>query len=359
MQPCIVCSSTHSSTSAKRMTLDRHLQRIWYSRVSLSTLMLLPLSWLFAVIVAVRAFAFGKQWLPSVRIRAPVIVIGNLTVGGTGKTPFTIWLAEQLTARGWRIGVVLRGYGGESKQWPRIVDGHTRWQEVGDEASLIAARTQAIVVVDPDRVRAAQKAVEEGAEIVLSDDGLQHYRLHRDIEILVIDEERGFGNGKLLPAGPLREPVSRGREVDLRVMTRRAGQPLAVKPAPAVQPDIVVESRLAIAINLRSRVQKPLGEFRGAHVHAVAAIGHPQAFFQSLRAQGLDVREHAHRDHAALRKEDIDFDDGAVLMTEKDAVKCAAFADDRHWAVPLQLEVSAADTEIVLTLLERIIRYRR
>jgi tetraacyldisaccharide 4'-kinase len=345
---------------SKRMSIDRYLQRIWYSRSSVGALMLLPLSWLFGIIVAVRAFAFRTRLLPSVRIRAPVIVIGNITVGGTGKTPFTIWLAEQLTARGWRIGVVLRGYGAHSKHWPRIVDAQTSWQEVGDEACVIASRARrAIVVVDPDRVRAAQTAVEQGADIVLSDDGLQHYRLQRDAEILVIDEQRQFGNGKLLPAGPLREPRGRSREVDLRVITRRAEHTKPSTAPLADEPVITVQPRLAVAVNMRTGAQRPLTELRGAPVHAVAAIGHPEAFFQCLRSYGLELREHPYADHAALRSEDIDFKDGAVLMTEKDAVKCRSFADDRHWFVPLELEVSAADTEIVLNLLERIIRYRR
>ena len=342
------------------MSIDRYLQRIWYSRSSVGALLLLPLSWLFGMIVAVRAFAFRTRLLPSVRIRAPVIVIGNITVGGTGKTPFTIWLAEQLTERGWRIGVVLRGYGGHSKHWPRRVEVQTSWQEVGDEARLIASRAEhAIVVVDPDRVRAAQTAVEQGADIVLSDDGLQHYRLQRDVEILVIDEQRQFGNGKLLPAGPLREPQGRSREVDLRVITRRAGHTTPSKSPLPDQPVVTVQPRLGVAVNMRTGARKPLQHFCGTPVHAIAAIGHPKAFFDSLRSQGLDIREHPYADHAALRSEDIDFRDSAVLMTEKDAVKCLSFADDRHWVVPLELEVSAADTEIVLNLLERIIRYRR
>jgi tetraacyldisaccharide 4'-kinase len=342
------------------MNLDRYLQRIWYGRVSAGALLLLPLSWLFGMIVAVRRFAFRTRLLPSVRIRAPVFVIGNITVGGTGKTPFTIWLAEQLMARGWRIGIVLRGYGGHAKHWPRVVEAHTSWKEVGDEACLIASRArQAIVVVDPDRVRAAQRAVEQGADIVLSDDGLQHYRLQRDAEILVIDEQRQFGNGKLLPAGPLREPSKRSGEVDLRVITRRAGHTKPHHPVLAEEPVIIVQPRVVAAVNMRTGVVKPLEGFRETKVHAVAAIGHPEAFFESLRSQGLEISTHPYADHAALTEEDIHFNDGAVLMTEKDAVKCRAFADDRHWSVPLELEVSPADAETVLDLLERIIRYRR
>ena len=283
------------------MSVDRYLQRIWYSRFSIGMLVLLPLSWLFGALMMVRKLAFQKGLLPSVRVRAPVIVVGNITVGGTGKTPFTLWLADQLTTRGWRIGIVLRGYGGHSKQWPRIVESNTSWQEVGDEACLIAARARAIVVVAPNRAQAAQTAVELGADLVISDDGLQHYRLQRDAEILVVDEKRGFGNRRLLPAGPLREPVGRSRDVDLRVLTRRhAGAHSAASPADP--PTIIAESLLAAARHITSGEHKPLTDFRGSLVHAVAAIGHPEGFFEALRSQGLNIREHPYPDHAELSK---------------------------------------------------------
>lgn len=327
-------------------------------------LLLLPLSWVFRLIVGLRRLAFEKRWLATTRVQVPVIVVGNITVGGTGKTPFTMWLAQQLIDRGYRVGIVLRGYGGKARQWPQHVTAASQWREVGDEAVLIAAQVRdALVVADPDRVRAAQKAIELGADIIVSDDGLQHYRLQRDVEILVIDEQRRFGNGHLLPAGPLREPATRSQDVDLCVINRRA---VSVEPAQQSTPEpsaatseVLATATLNRAEHLQSGRQVTLDHFRGAPVHGVAAIGHPAAFFSALRARGLEVKEHAFRDHAELAAADITFADGApVLMTQKDAVKCRTFASERHWSVPLELEFSSTDTERILGLIERIIRFR-
>ena len=326
-------------------------------------LLLLPLSWLFSLIVRFRRVAFAKRWLATTRIRIPVIVVGNITVGGTGKTPFTMWLATQLIERGFRVGIVLRGYGGNAKRWPQPVDTNSDWKEVGDEAVLIASQVRgATVVADPNRVRAAQKAVELGADIILSDDGLQHYRLQRDVEILVIDEQRRFGNGRLLPAGPLREPITRREDVDLRVISRRvdtAATHISSPDRSSGQGEVLATSALKHAQNLQNGGVVTLDHFRGAHVHAVAAVGNPGAFFNALRAGGLDVREHAHRDHAELTASDITFADGApVLMTQKDAVKCRGICDERHWSVPLELDVSSSDAELITGMIERIIRFR-
>ncbi len=340
------------------MGLDRYLQRVWYGKAQISSLLLLPLSWLFGLIAATRRVAFRADLFKRVRVTQPVIVIGNITVGGTGKTPFTIWLAHQLSARGLRVGIVLRGNGGNSPTWPRRVTVDTPWEEVGDEAILYAMRTSAIVIAGPDRVEDAREAIAAGAQIVLSDDGLQHYRLQRDAEILVIDEQRALGNRRLLPAGPLRESYERCNEVDLRVITRRGS---AVQPSHAASdfgpPVVLARAGILGAVRVRDGAQRPLSEFRGKRIHALAAIGHPEAFFGALRELGLDIEEHPLDDHAKLRREDIVFDDDApVLMTEKDAVKCRAIADERHWAVPLQVELSDHDAAIVSTLLERLLR---
>src|SRR5262249_2346534 len=156
----------------------------------------------FIALAALRRAAYASGVFASVRVARPVVVVGNLTVGGTGKTPFTIWLARALSARGHKVGIVLRGYGGPGRQGPRVVTPATPWQEVGDEAVLLAQVTSAIVVAGPDRAAAATRAIEQGADIIVADDGLQHYRLRRDCEIVVVDAERGFGNGQRLPAGP-------------------------------------------------------------------------------------------------------------------------------------------------------------
>jgi tetraacyldisaccharide 4'-kinase len=329
------------------------LQRVWYDGAApwLSWL-LLPLSWLFRGIVSVRRAAYRRGWLSSVRVARPVIVVGNITVGGTGKTPFTMWLAHRLQARGLRVGIVLRGYGGRSAHWPREVTARTAWEEVGDEAVLLAERTGAIVVAGPDRVADARRAIELGADVVLSDDGLQHYRLARDCEIAVVDAKRGLGNHRLLPAGPLRESAARLSAVDLRVL-RGPSEPTPQAHAGAAQ-QVRISSMLGEAVSLTTGQRRRVQSFADTPVHAIAAIGHPAAFFASLRALGLEVQEHALADHARLGRTDISFDDGRpVLMTEKDAVKCRAIADERHWAVRMDVHMSAADEAAVSGIVAR------
>ncbi len=335
---------------------DLTLQRLWYEgRSRWLLIVLLPLSLLFRLVAAVRRIGYRSGILRAYRVSRPVIVVGNITVGGTGKTPFVMWLTQFLQSQGRRVGVVLRGYGGDSAHWPRDVHADTPTSEVGDEAVLHAMRTGAIVVAGPDRIAAANRAIELGAEIVVCDDGLQHYRLGRDAEIAVADAQRGFGNRLLLPAGPLREPVSRLRSVDLLVRTQRSLSPS--QPLVAGLAEIVAQAHIGDAIGLATRTARSLESFRGTRVHAIAGIGNPQAFFMSLRDVGLDIIEHPHPDHVALNREDIVFDDGApVLMTEKDAVKCRIWADERHWAVRLETVISPEDSARVGRLIETVMR---
>jgi tetraacyldisaccharide 4'-kinase len=333
---------------------ERLLQRVWYDREARwLSLVLLPLSWLFGLIVACRRGAYRAGLFRRVRLARPVVVIGNITVGGTGKTPFTIWLAERLQARGVSVGIVLRGYGGTAVDWPRDVSSDAAPEEVGDEAVLLARRTGAIVVAGPDRVAAARRAIERGAQIVLSDDGLQHYRLARDREIVVVDGRRGVGNRRLLPAGPLREPVSRLGQADLRVISWRDG---SARPLSPVSATIQACAQLESATALVDGETRPLASFTGSRVHAVAAIGHPQQFFAALQQLGIEVAPHALPDHARLTAQDIRFpDDLPVLMTEKDAVKCVRFADRRHWAVRMDVVVNAQDAAAVDAMLDRLV----
>ena len=332
---------------------DWFLQRMWYDRhAAWFSLLLLPLSWLFRLVVAARRVAYRIGLLPSIRVARPVVVIGNITVGGTGKTPFTIWLADQLQRKRKRVGIVLRGYGGRSDHWPRDVDQDSAPQEVGDEAVLLAKRTAAIVVAGPDRVAAARRAIERGAEVVLSDDGLQHYRLARDREIVVIDGNRGVGNRRMLPAGPLREPVSRLAQADLRVVSWRDGSARPLTPVPAT---IQACARLTHAVALLGGETRSLDAFKGTRVHAVAAIGNPQQFFAALQEIGIEVAPHPLPDHAQPTADDIRFADQLpVLMTEKDAVKCRAIADQRHWAVRMDVMVSEQDAAAVHAMLDRL-----
>ena len=247
---------------------------------------------------------------------------------------------------------MLRGYGGHSAHWPRDVDQDSAPQEVGDEAVLLAKRTAAIVVAGPDRVAAARRAIERGAEVVLSDDGLQHYRLARDREIVVIDGRRGVGNRRMLPAGPLREPVSRLAQADLRVVSWRDG---SARPLTPVAATIQACARLTQAVALIGGETRSLDAFKGTRVHAVAAIGNPQQFFAALQEIGIEVAPHPLPDHAQPTADDIRFPDQLpVLMTEKDAVKCRAIADQRHWAVRMDVMVSEQDAAAVHAMLDRL-----
>ena len=216
---------------------------------------------------------------------------------------------------------------------------------------MMALRTGAIVVAGPDRVAAAELAISKGAAVILSDDGLQHYRMRRDGEIAVMDEQRGTGNGLLLPAGPLREPPSRLRLVDLLVRTRR-NEGAAVSTSSSGS--VTATMRMREAVSLVDGEQRPLTAFSGQPVHAIAAIGHPESFFAALRRQGLQIVAHPFPDHAKLNLADITFDDAApVLMTEKDAVKCRAFARAGHWFVRVDLELSDADAATLTQVVER------
>jgi len=314
--------------------------------------LLLPLSLIFAMVVATRRFAFRVGLLHAVRVDKPVIVVGNITVGGTGKTPLVIWLAQELSRRGYKPGVITRGYGGDPVSWPLHVAADSDPRIVGDEAVLLAQRDIQIVIAGSDRVADAQMAIALGADVILSDDGLQHYRLARDFEIAVVDGARCFGNQRLLPAGPLREPVSRLDEVQAVVVTHRGSVP-NVDSLIRCQP-IIVRSQLQVAISLLTRQQRPLGSFSGTSVHAVAGIGNPAAFFAALEAHGINVDGRALSDHAPITAAALQFnDDAPVFITEKDAVKCRSVADSRLWVVPVHIEMEGGD--LLMTKIEAAI----
>jgi tetraacyldisaccharide 4'-kinase len=331
------------------MTLEAALQRLWYGPRWLS-LPLWPLGWLYRLVVALRRLLYRAGIFRVQRVAVPVVVVGNLTVGGTGKTPVAAWLARALGRRGHRVGVVLRGYGGRGTDRPRVVTTASDPAEVGDEAVLHALRAPQVVVVDGDRVAAARLAVEQGAEVVVCDDGLQHLRLARDCEIVVVDAARGLGNRRLLPAGPLREPAGRLERVQAVVLTERGES----QPAIAPRQPLTVTARLrpGRAVNLLSNERRPLERFRDRPVHAVAGIGHPQAFFDGLSAAGLTTVQHPLPDHAPLDPEGLPFPPGAtVLMTEKDAVKCRRFAGGDWWFVELDVHLARDDADRLLAMI--------
>jgi len=335
------------------MSVEAVLQRIWYGPVWLG-LPLLPLSAVFWLLVSLRRGLYRLGILRRHRVPVPVVVVGNLTVGGTGKTPITGWLGRQLQLRGHRVGIVLRGYGARHSGAPRVVTATDDPAEVGDEALLHARRGPQVVVIGADRVAAARLAVEQGAEIVVCDDGLQHLRLARDYEIAVVDAARGFGNRLLLPAGPLRESASRIETVDALVLTRRTG---SVESPLRPRRPFVAEARFDIgrAVNLLSGERRELATFRGARVHAFAGIGNPQAFFSALSEAGISAEDHALADHGTLDPRHLPFPDGTtVLMTEKDAVKCASYAPPDWWYVELDVVIERETAlDLMALVLER------
>ena len=330
-------------SAARRRPSTTFIERVWFDS-RLAALPLLPLAGLFWALSTLRRLAYRAGLLPVHRLPVPVVVVGNLTVGGAGKTPLVIWLAHHLRKHGVRAGILSRGYRGTVRNGPLPVTPDTDPALVGDEPVLLARRTGCPVVVDPDRVRAGRWLLaHRPCDLLIADDGLQHYRLARDLEIAVIDGVRRLGNGLLLPAGPLRERVGRLRTVDFVVNNGGESRPgehtMVLRPGD-------LESLAQPALRQR------LADWRGERVHAIAGIGHPERFFHMLRGLGLEVEALPFPDHHRFTAADIDPPDGLpVLMTEKDAVKCRALAGPRHWLVPVDAEldasfISALDTRL-------------
>ncbi|MGE7136552.1 tetraacyldisaccharide 4'-kinase [Luteibacter sp. NPDC031894] len=307
------------------MGLSASLQRRWYGGGAPSW-WTRPLESLYRHVTASRARRFREDPAAVVRLPVPVVVVGNITVGGTGKTPLIIALARALAERGFVPGVVSRGYGG-SERGPYLLTGDDDPARVGDEPSLIR-QSGVPVAIGSERPEAARLLIDAGCDLVLADDGLQHYRLGRDVEICVIDGERRLGNGHLLPAGPLREPASRLDDVDFVVVN--GGSPSSGEIA------MTLEGGTAINMHDPS-LTAPLSEFAGRPAHAVAGIGNPARFFASLAAHGIAVHGHPFADHHSFTRDDFVFADGCpVLMTDKDAVKCRDFARPNWWRVPVR-----------------------
>jgi tetraacyldisaccharide 4'-kinase len=303
----------------------------------------------YAGVTALRRALYRRGWLRRQSVPVPVVVVGNVTAGGTGKTPLTIALVTRLAQAGWKPGVASRGYGREDAATPRWVDAQTAVALSGDEPALIAWKTGVPVRVDADRAAAARALVEAGCDVVVCDDGLQHYRLARDIEIEVVDAQRRYGNGHLLPAGPLREPPARARECDFRVVNQGRD---ADAVAGAGFGEWAMRLRIDSAQPINGTRALALAGFAGQRVHAVAGIAHPERFFGMLRDLGIGVVPHAFADHHRYSAADFAFGSRLpVLMTEKDAVKCQALAEDGYYAVPLQAELPAA---FWVTLLDRL-----
>lgn len=334
------------ATSATRLS-DRLLAAWYAERLELLTALLLPLSWLFAALVGLRRAMYRRGLLPRVRIAVPVIVVGNITLGGAGKTPLVEALARALGARGRKPGVISRGYGGSSSDAREAAPGDDPLV-VGDEPVLLA-RCGFPVWIGRDRAEAARGllAAHPDCDVLVSDDGLQHYRLRRDVEIVVVDAKRGFGNGRMLPAGPLREPASRLSEVDAVVrLASEAGEAASRGDGR----DTTMTHQVVGLHNLvdPNRLADPASWPPGT-VHAVAGTGHPQRFFDLLARIGIDAVPHAFPDHHAYTRADLDLPGArAILMTAKDAVKCERFADERCFALDIRAEIDPALVDLVM-----------
>ncbi len=318
--------------------MHRWLNRLGYEGGAFYRV-LLPLSGLYWLLITLRRALYRMGILSRHRAGVPVIVVGNITVGGTGKTPVTIWLARELRQRGFAPGIVSRGYGGSRSQSSMRVDAASDPDVVGDEPVLLARKAACPVVVDANRARAASMLVDDGVDVIIADDGLQHYRLERNYEICVVDGARGLGNRRLLPAGPLRETIDRLTEVDQVLVNGRSGG--GAEPTTSVEQNAIEFSLVAREVRrLNGSLTRPVEGFAGTTVHGVAAIGNPARFFDMLRAHDMQVIEHALPDHAKLDIRNLRFrDDFEVLMTEKDAVKLEGTIADKYWAVPVELNV--------------------
>lgn len=309
------------------------IERIWSGK-SWCYILLLPFSWLYGVIATLRRIAYQKGWLSSWKSPVPVVVVGNLTAGGNGKTPVVIWLVERLIAQGFKPGVVSRGYGGKSDHYPLLLSANTTPAMAGDEPVLIYHRTGAPVAVAPVR-RDAVKALldNHSLDVIITDDGLQHYALQRDYEIVVIDGQRRFGNGWWLPAGPMRERAGRLDSVDAIIVNGGVSQ----------DSEISMTLEGEIAINLKTGEKKPVAQLNKAV--AMAGIGHPPRFFNSLSDKGIQlIATNAfsdHSDYSAQELQQLTPHNEPLIMTEKDAVKCHHFAQDNWWYLPVSASLNS------------------
>lgn len=324
------------------------IARIWSGESPLWRL-LLPLSWLYGLVSGGIRLCYKLGFKRAWRAPVPVVVVGNLTAGGNGKTPVVIWLVEQLQQRGIRVGVVSRGYGGKAATYPLLLTADTTSAEAGDEPVLIFQRTGVPVAVSPVRSDAVKAILaHHDVQIIVTDDGLQHYRLARDVEIVVIDGVRRFGNGWWLPAGPMRERAGRLKSVDATIVNggvARPGEiPMLLEPG--------------LAVNLRTGERRDVAQL--PDIVAMAGIGHPPRFFATLEACGARPQKCvALADHQSLTYSDVSAllaEGQTLVMTEKDAVKCRAFADDNWWYLPVDAHLSGERPDALLDSLISLTR---
>jgi tetraacyldisaccharide 4'-kinase len=324
--------------------IERWLIERWYSPAPVPWLR--PLEGVFRLLAGIRRWFYRSGVLKVHRPGVPVLVVGNISVGGTGKTPLVLYLARALKTRGIRVGIVSRGYGGTGEL--QQVTPQSVAARVGDEPLLLSRRSGVPVWIGRDRVAAANALVAQGVQCIISDDGLQHYRLGRQAEIAVLDSTRGLGNRACLPAGPLREPATRLASVDLVVGN---GGPVEGVPGSLTMQLQPGEAQSVTGLE----PARSLRSFSGKTVHAIAGIGNPERFFDVLRRQEIRILPSPKPDHAKLSPSDLEFDDEhEILMTEKDAVKCGGFADARSWYVPVTAVFSESDAASIDKLMDAL-----
>lgn len=307
--------------------------RFWYQKRSFYAYLLSPFSLLYRLVIWCRYQCYRLGLKKGWYFPVPIIIVGNITVGGTGKTPLVIWLANWLKTQGFQPGIVSRGYRSKKNKKPVLVNRNLAIDDVGDEALLLHERTECPVVIARERPKAVKSLIEHShCNIIISDDGLQHLALARDIEIVVMDGSRQMGNGYCLPAGPLREPINRLNQVDYLVVNNPIEKNM----------EYFFRTQIKTIYQIKHPdIKVSISEFSGKTVHALAGIGNPNKFFKTLTDQGIEVITHAFPDHHHYQRSDIYFSDQLpILMTEKDAVKCRDWVDERHWCVAIDIDVS-------------------
>lgn len=335
--------------------LQQFLENIWYKK-GRGKWLLLPFSVLYC---GLHAFVRWKQSRSQRPLAVPVIIVGNISIGGTGKTPVVIYLAQCLKNAGYKPGIITRGYGGKSTEWPQAVGKDSEASEVGDEPVLMAACTAVPIVAGPDRNANADELIAEyGCDVVISDDGLQHYRLKRDIEIVLIDAQRQLGNNCCLPAGPLRESANKLRHIDFAIFNGRNTSSLDTdyQIQSVFEMEVCGENLVPLNANTPELAITDIKDV----VHAITGIGNPERFYSTLAGLGLNVEQHSFPDHHDFKLSELCFDDNrVVIMTEKDAVKCRGFALKNCYYLPIEVCLDNKFDQQLLDKLKALIRAKR
>lgn len=330
----------------------RLIEKVWFKRHRARYILvplLFPFMLLFILLSSIRLFAYKHNIKKTIKVNKPVIIVGNIGVGGNGKTPIVLWLIDQCRLLGLKPGVVSRGYGGKAPYYPYLLNDNTTADISGDEPLMIAKRTNVDVCIGSDRIAAANKLIEQGCDIIIADDGLQHYRLARDIEIIVIDGKRRFGNDLLLPAGPLREGV--GRLNSVNYVFNNGSKPHNQEIPMSLLPEQIINCKTGETLTIE--------EFKAHHqkINAIAGIGYPARFYSTLRTLGLTVYQRQDFvDHHEYKLEDLTSfsDDNPLLMTEKDAIKCTGFAKNNWWYLTVNAQIPSLTQKQISAHIERL-----